>query len=375
MSYDITALSNKIAISNLRITRLQESIEHELSHTRQALRDRAFERKFIEEIHVHLEGLHPDIVDEVAKHIFQTYTHHQLTDIDYLTIFTSIRLVTKRENPVHDSLYHWMVQNCEYVHTYKAFINLINVEKKALDDPINHQSFEHLDIIRQEEQDTIDDTYMAPSKHRFSFRDLSLSIQWTFALVLVTLLLILLALFLPRTSQVEDVESYSAITVIQQQSQYDQLVEALVQTTRQTPKEFLYRQINYKAMSDYLHHKNSILLTEEYLITLTTTAKLNNINPHLLIAIIGQEQNFVNKDLANASTIIRNPYNLYGSWESYNESFVIATQITCNTIHQAFDDYDGSDPFIWLNNTYAEDSKWHEGVRYFFESFEPDANM
>ena len=132
-----------------------------------------------------------------------------------------------------------------------------------------------------------------------------------------------------------------------------------------------YKPINEMALKNWLLEKQSLLATEPYFSTFLKTAKNYNINPLLLFAITGQEQNFVPMTHESAKKIANNPFNLYGSWQDYNTSIEDATQIVARTIiHLGKDCPDEQDQIKWINREYAADPNWSLGVTYFLNELE-----
>ncbi len=140
-----------------------------------------------------------------------------------------------------------------------------------------------------------------------------------------------------------------------------------VESDVKLPQEFKYKDINKESLNQYLDKKNSILTNDEYLDTILKIAEEKQINPILLIAIIGQEQGFVPRNHRQALRIINNPYNVYGSWIEYNTNLEDSTYIATETLINRLSKLPpNTDPFIWTNRTYAEDINWWKGVKYFF---------
>jgi len=126
---------------------------------------------------------------------------------------------------------------------------------------------------------------------------------------------------------------------------------------------------------DYFKIKYYISITRDGLIgdsnhfnQIIHKAYINNIDPLLLFAIIGQEQSFVPNSEIEQAKIINNPYNVFHSWQAYNTNLRDSTQIAINTIKNrlASKPY-GISPFQWLGQTYAEDIAWPVGVESIYE--------
>lgn len=133
------------------------------------------------------------------------------------------------------------------------------------------------------------------------------------------------------------------------------------------PKELKYVSIDKKRLQHYLKGKNSILAEEPYLTAIVEAAKKYDIHPLLLFAITGQEQGFVSKDHKKVKEIANNPFNVFGSWESYNTTIASSANIAAKTVANISNRRPGtSHPIQWLNQTYAEDPNWWKGVTWFF---------
>lgn len=132
-----------------------------------------------------------------------------------------------------------------------------------------------------------------------------------------------------------------------------------------------YKPVNETKLKNWLLNKQSLLATEPYFTTFLKTAENYNINPLLLFAITGQEQNFVPISHESAKKIANNPFNLYGSWQDYNTSIEDATQIVARTvIHLGKNCPDDQDQIAWINREYAADPNWSQGVSYFLNELE-----
>ncbi len=137
----------------------------------------------------------------------------------------------------------------------------------------------------------------------------------------------------------------------------------LVEKSNHLQKHLQYKEVNKNALQTWLKERNSLLSEEPYFDQIITTAKDFNINPLLLFAITGQEQGFVPKHHTNALEIASNPFNVYGSWKTYNTSIEDSSRIAARTIINLSKGCpDDADPIMWLNQNYAEDPNWYKGV-------------
>lgn len=131
---------------------------------------------------------------------------------------------------------------------------------------------------------------------------------------------------------------------------------------------FRFSNFNYYTVKNYISKtRNGLIGSSEQFNQIIHEAYLNDIDPLLLFAIIGQEQGFVPSSSANSVKILNNPYNVYHSWAEYNTSLRDSTQIAINTIKNRLNTAPiSASPFKWLNMTYAEDTNWHNGVRLIY---------
>ena len=71
------------------------------------------------------------------------------------------------------------------------------------------------------------------------------------------------------------------------------------------------------------------------------------------------------KDQKQAKQIANNPFNVFGSWESYNTTIEVSADIAAKTVKNISRRRPGDDhPIQWLNQTYAEDPEWWTGVTW-----------
>lgn len=131
------------------------------------------------------------------------------------------------------------------------------------------------------------------------------------------------------------------------------------------PAELRYVDVDKKRLSRFLQDRNSLLAEEPYLSAILASAKRYDVHPLLLFAITGQEQGFVPKDQKQAKQIANNPFNVFGSWESYNTTIEVSADIAAKTVKNISRRRPGDDhPIQWLNQTYAEDPEWWTGVTW-----------
>ncbi|MBU5591921.1 hypothetical protein KQI89_09090 [Clostridium sp. MSJ-4] len=134
------------------------------------------------------------------------------------------------------------------------------------------------------------------------------------------------------------------------------------------PEYMRYEKVNKEKLKEFLNKRNSLLCTEPYFSTIFSVAKEFNLNPIVLFAITGQEQNFVPKSDKDAEKIANNPFNVFHSWMEYNTDINDASRIASRTvINLSKNREEDKDPFLWIGRKYAEDPRWGKGVRLIFE--------
>ncbi|MBW5448141.1 hypothetical protein GE107_18955 [Cohnella sp. CFH 77786] len=134
------------------------------------------------------------------------------------------------------------------------------------------------------------------------------------------------------------------------------------------PRILRYRDIDEDAVKAYLRSRDSILADEPYYNAIIEGARRHDVNPLLLLAVTGQEQGFVPKSNKNAKKIANNPFNVFHSWEEFNTDIADSADIAARTLsRQGAKRPKGFEPFDWLNQTYAEDPNWSDGVKRIFD--------
>ncbi|WP_123040618.1 glucosaminidase domain-containing protein [Cohnella candidum] len=134
------------------------------------------------------------------------------------------------------------------------------------------------------------------------------------------------------------------------------------------PTQLRYRDIDTAAVKSYLRSRDSMLADEPYFSAIVNSAKEHDVNPLLLFAVTGQEQGFVPKSNKNAKKIANNPFNVFYSWEEFNTDIGDSADIAARTLsRQGSKRPEGYEPFDWLNQTYAEDPNWSDGVKRIFD--------
>ncbi|MHC6180544.1 hypothetical protein ACYUJ6_11925 [Clostridium sp. JNZ X4-2] len=134
------------------------------------------------------------------------------------------------------------------------------------------------------------------------------------------------------------------------------------------PEYLKYQNIDKNKLKSYLSTRNSLLCKEPYFSTIINTSKEFNLNPILLFAITGQEQNFVPANTSDAYKMANNPFNVYHSWQEYNTDIGDSSRIAARTIiNLSINKPKENNPFMWIGKKYAEDENWGKGVQSIFE--------
>ncbi len=137
------------------------------------------------------------------------------------------------------------------------------------------------------------------------------------------------------------------------------------------PSYLHYKEIDTHALRNWLSGRNSILAEEPYFGSMLEVAKEYDINPLLLFAITGQEQSFVPKSHQKALKMANNPFNVYGSWQSFNTDISDTSRIAAKTLlNLSKERPQDEDPIKWINRKYAEDPDWHIGVSQIYQKLE-----
>ncbi|MBC9786651.1 hypothetical protein H1S01_19605 [Heliobacterium chlorum] len=159
----------------------------------------------------------------------------------------------------------------------------------------------------------------------------------------------------------------------------EKALNPVVRNSSQKPQNELpdilrYHPVNVEALRQWLQQKNSLLADEPYLSTIINISKEYDIHPFLMIAITGQEQAFVPRNVDNARKIANNPFNVYHSWQDYNTDINDSARIAAVTIINLSKDRPvKADPIAWINTRYSEDNRWFIGVEAIFTQLVDEA--
>lgn len=303
---------------------------------------------------------------EIRKEIYISFISaisNQLTKFD---VFKGVESVYKEDAMYLDLLFDWMQNNTVYDVDYRTFKSFMVV---------NYEHFietgELMDLEPILPTDQVTKPPFEPLERKLPKR-----------LLLFVPVFLILVLILNTFINSEEVDPIPSKTIVLPEIHPFAAMELEVfikdiywDKYVPYPENMTYKTMNEDKVKSYLAMKNSALLEDEYLKILDDVSNEFNINPYLMLAIIGQEQNFIKSDHMYKDGILKNPFNVYNSWESYGISFRDSAEIAARTIRNRLDIRPlGTDPIYWINETYAEDPNWHLGVRYFFDFFENNMN-
>lgn len=138
-----------------------------------------------------------------------------------------------------------------------------------------------------------------------------------------------------------------------------------------------YRPLDIPVLLEWLGKRNSMLATKEILTMIDDAAKAQGVDPYLLIAITGAEQSFVPKSNKYADKIVKNPWNVFGSWQEGRGAELTtkdAAIIAAKTIVKLSKGKPSTvSPIAWLsdpenpNGVYATGTNWVKNVTSIYE--------
>lgn len=140
-----------------------------------------------------------------------------------------------------------------------------------------------------------------------------------------------------------------------------------------------YQNLSPSVLYSFVQSKNSAFSLADVQ-TICDVAKSYDVNPALMLAITGQELDFVQKGTPYESWKLDNPFDVFGSWALYHttiaESASYAAEIL--QVKLSIAPPSGEDPIIWINDpnnhagngVYATNTTWADGVKIFYEEIE-----
>ncbi|HET7627677.1 MAG TPA: hypothetical protein VFK44_04730 [Bacillales bacterium] len=140
-----------------------------------------------------------------------------------------------------------------------------------------------------------------------------------------------------------------------------------------------YHPISPEKLYAFVKNKGSAFSLND-IETICNVAKAYNVNPALMIAITGQELNFVQEGTPYEAMKLANPFDVFGSWALYHTTLAQSAAYAAEIIQVKLSvpPPAGEDPIIWINDlnnhaglgVYATDRHWAYGVRTFFREIQ-----
>ncbi|MDQ0189934.1 hypothetical protein JI721_04945 [Alicyclobacillus cycloheptanicus] len=140
-----------------------------------------------------------------------------------------------------------------------------------------------------------------------------------------------------------------------------------------------YQDISPTVLYDFVASRGSAFTLSD-IETICSVAQSYNINPALMLAITGQELDFVQQGTPYETWKLENPFDDYGSWAVYHTTLEQSAALAAELIQVRLSTPPpaGEDAIIWLNDpanhagagVYATDPNWAYGVRTFFNEIE-----
>lgn len=345
----LKTLNEKILINDLIVKKMKYEINMLFREYPSREKASLLALKINNQLDTALKGLPSDDQESIRKLLildsFMVVNNPVSDHIHYGHVFTTLTNYDQSFNQTKDRLSHWLDENTEisydeeeinqYIKRYKIIGENIEIKVAAIE-------------YKPE-----------PKKYRYK-------VKKRLFLIPVSILLLIILLIFSTTLYKAKEEDIASPTIIETKPiPLSKNSSPTPMNTTCLPETYRYTGLS-EHIEDFLIEKNSRLIKDDYLSILQEKSESYDINPLLLLAIIGQEQNYVPDDHQYANEIINNPYNVFGSWLDYNSTFEEATTICLNTIQTSIDTYEDGNFIEWLNNKYAEDKNWSHGVNDIF---------
>ncbi|MBN2797034.1 MAG: hypothetical protein JXR88_16605 [Clostridia bacterium] len=352
----INHLNNKILINDLIVKKMKYEVNMLFHDYPSKEKAKILATKINGQLDQALIGINTDDKIEIRKKIiensFLVLPNPISEHIHYGHVFTTLTNFDLSEEDTEKRLCHWLDLNTEYIYEHQMIKSYIKKFKIVPNQPIVKTAA--IEYQPKETPETIKQRY------RLTYRAVFIPLG-------VALIFIMSLLLNEKNTEQPSID----VPPVFENTLNDE-IKAFIDSYYNTLKvltidPYAFHPLDYSALFAFLNHKSSYLIESNYLSTIEELSKNYDINPLLLIAIIGQEQNFVPKEHEDVLRIINNPYNVFGSWIEYNTNFEDATTICLNTIETAKASLpENTDLIEWLNDTYAEDKNWSSGVRTIF---------
>ncbi|MCF8565587.1 hypothetical protein LLE49_12750 [Alicyclobacillus tolerans] len=163
--------------------------------------------------------------------------------------------------------------------------------------------------------------------------------------------------------------------------QQEQILEGRSGASSVATPSLRYQNISPSKLYDFVHSKNSAFSLAD-IETICSVAKVYDVNPALMIAITGQELDFVQQGTSHETWKLENPFDVFGSWALYHTNLMQSATYAAEMIQVKLSAVPprGEDPIIWLNDpknhagngVYATDASWAYGVQAIYNEIEAD---
>jgi hypothetical protein len=310
----------------------------------------------------------PNTQAEIKKNLLKEVVKKEVFDINAYDIFTACIALNLSDENFIDNLTAWMNHN-QPICFSKSQVSQLTLELK-------NPNMSASPTLLHEETPVISET-------KAHFLSTLLSTLTRYQRIVPVAVATMLGLFVLYSvlyhESIRHEESISSHLVSIPDTKNDRLetdvhLKVKEESNNTLHRDLQYKEINTEALNMWLSEKNSMLAEEPYFNSIILAAKEHNINPLLMFAITGQEQSFVPRSNAKASSIANNPFNVYGSWIKYNTDIADTSRIAARTIVNLGKDCPESEnPVKWINKKYAEDPNWHLGVSQILSELEETA--
>lgn len=389
--FDMKLLADKVIFEPSELIDLRQYYNQLAKQAHQSsISESALSEALSAHLNEHLRGIEFSIRQNLVKRLISEYLLneqvHQLSYYDVATLLLSLNLPTKQ---LLRNLQGWILMSTEYALPEQDLVSSLTYSKLMPESEWPPEKPEELpELVIEAVPEEIDaeipsNPIDADTLHTNLFKRLKQykeQFRYGFIIGLCTLLLTIVVLKLDSRPQA-DFDFRDVCYMLQRADHKPQALSASVKLVYETSKDGIPAYLRYSATDEnrlkgYLKRSNSMLANDPYFSAIMEAAAKMDVNPLLLFAITGQEQNFVRRGSENAALIVNNPFNVYHSWVDYNTNIKDASLIAATTIYIQLDKRPAmSDPFKWLNETYAEDPKWHKGVEQIFLTLDGYCNL
>lgn len=140
-----------------------------------------------------------------------------------------------------------------------------------------------------------------------------------------------------------------------------------------------YHNIPASRLYNFVRTKNSAF-SQADIQTICAVAKAYDVNPALMLAITGEELDFVQNGTPNEPWKLENPFDVFGSWALYHTTLTQSASYAAEIIQVKLSTPPPGreDPIIWINDpknhtgngVYATNPGWAYGVRALYNEIE-----